>query len=71
MEDPDVPSLSDLQVSEPLFIFEPKSVQRMEMIGGKIPADEKKKVEDVVEQAVQWLESNNLKYTRPLGESGD
>ncbi|KAI7734836.1 hypothetical protein M8C21_030678 [Ambrosia artemisiifolia] len=31
MEEPEVPLLLDLQVSEPRFIFEPKTIQRMEL----------------------------------------
>ncbi|KAI3715964.1 hypothetical protein L6452_22961 [Arctium lappa] len=31
MEEPEVPLLLDLQVSEPRFVFEPKTVQRMEL----------------------------------------
>ncbi|KAK9060328.1 hypothetical protein SSX86_021032 [Deinandra increscens subsp. villosa] len=31
MEEPEAPSLSDLQVSEPRFVFEPKTVRRMEL----------------------------------------
>ncbi|XP_044509656.1 cyclin-D1-1-like isoform X2 [Mangifera indica] len=31
MEEPQVPSLSDLQIFEPRFFFEPKTVQRMEL----------------------------------------
>lgn len=31
MEEPEVPLLLDLQVSEPRFVFEPKSIQRMEL----------------------------------------
>ncbi|KAK9071096.1 hypothetical protein SSX86_009664 [Deinandra increscens subsp. villosa] len=32
MEEPKVPSLLDLQVSEPRFVFESKSIQRMELL---------------------------------------
>ncbi|KAI3774659.1 hypothetical protein L1987_49218 [Smallanthus sonchifolius] len=31
LEEPEVPLLLDLQVSEPRFVFEPKSIQRMEL----------------------------------------
>ncbi|KAJ0744078.1 putative cyclin domain-containing protein [Helianthus annuus] len=31
MEEPEVPLLLDLQVSEPRFVFEPKSIQKMEL----------------------------------------
>lgn len=32
MEEPEVPLLLDLQVSDPRFVFEPKSIQRMELL---------------------------------------
>lgn len=31
-----------------------------EKIASKLPADDKKKIEDAVEQAIQWLDSNQL-----------
>ena len=31
-----------------------------EKIASKLPADDKKKIEDAVEQAIQWLDNNQL-----------
>ncbi|KAI3520005.1 hypothetical protein L1887_09226 [Cichorium endivia] len=42
------------------YAYNMRNTIKDEKIGGKIPADEKKKVEDAVEQAVQWLDSNQL-----------
>jgi len=42
------------------YAYNMRNTIQDEKIASKLPADDKKKIEDAVEQAIQWLDSNQL-----------
>ncbi|MHC5589724.1 Hsp70 family protein, partial [Escherichia coli] len=42
------------------YSYNMRNTIKDDKIASKLPADDKKKIEDAIEQAIQWLEANQL-----------
>ncbi|KAL5726376.1 hypothetical protein ACHQM5_009423 [Ranunculus cassubicifolius] len=42
------------------YVYSMRTTIRDEKVGGKLPSGDKKKIEDAVEEAIQWLDANQL-----------
>ncbi|PIA45995.1 hypothetical protein AQUCO_01600336v1 [Aquilegia coerulea] len=45
------------------YAYNMRNTIKDEKVGGKLSADDKKKIEDAIEQAIQWLDGNQLAET--------
>ncbi|KAL5721830.1 hypothetical protein ACHQM5_005425 [Ranunculus cassubicifolius] len=42
------------------YVYSMRATVKDEKVGGQLPASDKKKIEDAVEEAIQWLDANQL-----------